>query len=181
MAASGMDTFETARLTAERLNNSHLADLTALHLDVEVSRYLGGVRSPEVTGAYLATNIAHWDRHGFGLWVLRTRDGAFAGRAGLRYVTVGGQDEVEIAYAFRREVWGLGLATEITAALVRIGFEDLALSSLVGVVVIAHTPSRHVLEKSGFMLEGEVDFHGARCVLYRRLPGDLSPLATTGL
>ncbi len=33
---------------------------------------------------YLAVNMAHWDRHGRGLWVLRTKDGAFAGRAGMK-------------------------------------------------------------------------------------------------
>jgi hypothetical protein len=49
-----MDRFSTPRLTAERLNESHLEDLAALHLDPEVSRYLGGVRSAETTKTYLA-------------------------------------------------------------------------------------------------------------------------------
>ena len=75
-------------MTAERLNESHLADLVALHLDPEVSRYLGGVRSPEVTKDYLKTNMAHWDRYGFGLWALRTHAGEFAGRAGIRHLAV---------------------------------------------------------------------------------------------
>lgn len=79
-----MDRFSTDRLTAERLREDHLDDLVTLHLDAEVSRYLGGVRAPEVTKTYLATNMAHWDQHGFGLWMLRTKDGAFAGRAGIR-------------------------------------------------------------------------------------------------
>jgi hypothetical protein len=68
--ASSMENFSTESLTAERLNEDHLSDLVALHLDPEVSRYLGGVRSAEVTKTYLDVNIAHWDRHGFGLWVL---------------------------------------------------------------------------------------------------------------
>ena len=116
-----MDHFSTDRLTAERLNGSHLSDLVALHLDAEVSRYLGGRRSAEVTKAYLATNIAHWERHGFGLWVLRTKDGAFAGRAGIRHILVDGMDEIEIAYTFRRDLWGQGLASEIATALTEIG------------------------------------------------------------
>src|SRR4051812_37769987 len=77
-----MEHFRTARLSAERLRENHLADLVALHLDAEVSRYLGGVRPAERTKTYLEANMAHWDQHGFGLWVLRTKDGAFAGRAG---------------------------------------------------------------------------------------------------
>ena len=79
-----MERFATDRLTAERLREDHLADLVALHLDPDVSRYLGGVRSAEVTKAYLATSMAHWDQHGFGLWALRIDGGEFAGRAGIR-------------------------------------------------------------------------------------------------
>ena len=104
-----MDQFSTARLTAEQLSENHLADLVTLHLDPEVSRYLGGVRSAEVTKTYLAVNMAHWDQHGFGLWALRTKDGAFAGRAGIRHILVDGIDEIEIAYTFKRDAWGQGL------------------------------------------------------------------------
>jgi RimJ/RimL family protein N-acetyltransferase len=65
-----------------------------------VSRFLGGVRTPQATAAYLETNLRHWADHGLGLWTLRTQDGAFVGRAGLRYVEVEGVRELEIAYAF---------------------------------------------------------------------------------
>ena len=99
-----MDHFRTNRLTAEKLRDDDLADLVALHLDPEVSRYLGGVRSAETTKTYLAANMAHWDQHGFGLWALRTKDGEFAGRAGIRHILVDGIDEIEIAYTFKRDL-----------------------------------------------------------------------------
>lgn len=162
-----MDTFATTRLTAERLNDDHLADLVALHLDPDVSRYLGGVRSAEVTKAYLATNLAHWDRHGFGLWALRTNNGPFAGRAGIRHIPVDGVDEIEIAYTFRREFWGQGLASEIAAALTDIGLARLELPSLIGLVHVAHGASRRVLEKSNYLLEKNTTHHGADVVIYR--------------
>src|SRR5271154_6705477 len=122
-----MEDFTTSRLTAEKLNEGHLADLVALHLDPDVSRYLGGVRSPETTKTYLKANIAHWDRHGFGLWVLRTQTGEFAGRAGIRYVLVDDVSEIEIAYTFKRVLWGQGLASEITRALTNLGLAQLRL------------------------------------------------------
>jgi RimJ/RimL family protein N-acetyltransferase len=165
-----MDCFSTARLTAERLHEDHLADLIALHLDHEVSRYLGGVRSPDATKAYLSVNMAHWDRHGFGLWVVKTREGAFAGRAGIRHVDVEGVEEVELAYAFKRDVWGQGLASEISAALVDIGFSQLKLPSLVGLVFVENSASRRVLEKSGFALERKAIHRGAEVVVYRSPP-----------
>ncbi len=74
---------------------------------------------PETTKTYLAVNMAHWDQHGFGLWALRTTDGQFAGRAGIRHILVDGIDEIEIAYTFKREFWGKGLASEIATALTR--------------------------------------------------------------
>ncbi|MBR0819721.1 GNAT family N-acetyltransferase [Bradyrhizobium liaoningense] len=161
-----MNRFSTDRLTAEKLCEDHLADLVALHLDAQVSRYLGGVRSAEVTKTYLATNMAHWDRHGFGLFVLH-KDGCFAGRAGIRHILVDGVDEIEIAYAFKREFWGRGLASEIATALTEIGLSQLALPSLIGLVFVGHGASRRVLEKSSYILEKSTTHHGEAVVIYR--------------
>lgn len=162
-----MDHFTTDRLTAERLREDHLADLVALHRDAEVSRFLGGVRTPEVTKAYLATNMAHWDQHGFGLWTLRTKDGAFAGRAGIRHILVDDVDEVEIAYAFKREFLDQGFATEIATALTDVGLSRLALPSLIGIVYVGNGASRRVLEKSNYLLERSTNRHGEDVVIYR--------------
>ncbi|SFI28143.1 GNAT family N-acetyltransferase [Bradyrhizobium sp. cf659] len=162
-----MEHFTTASLTAERLREHHHADLVALHLDPEVSRYLGGVRSAETTKTYLAVNMAHWDQHGFGLWVLRTRDGQFAGRAGIRHILVDGIDEIEIAYTFKRSLWGQGLASETAAALTHIGLSQLALPSLIGLVFVGNAASRRVLEKSNYLLERSTLHHGEDVVIYR--------------
>jgi RimJ/RimL family protein N-acetyltransferase len=162
-----MNHFSTTSLTAERLREDHLADLVTLHLDPEVSRYLGGVRAPEVTKTYIATNIAHWDQHGFGLWVLRTKDGAFAGRAGIRHILVDGVDEIEIAYTFKRSLWGQGLASEIAIALTDIGLSQLGLPSLIGLVFVKHGASRRVLEKANYVLEKSTTHHGEDVVIYR--------------
>jgi RimJ/RimL family protein N-acetyltransferase len=161
-----MDHFSTYRLTAEKLHDDHLADLVALHLDAEVSRYLGGVRTAEVTKTYLAVNMAHWDRHGFGLWALR-KDGSFAGRAGIRHILVDGINEIEIAYTFKREFWGQGLASEIAVALTEIGLSQLELPSLIGLVFVKHGASRRVLEKANYVLEKSTTHHGEDVVIYR--------------
>lgn len=162
-----MENFTTSRLIAERLHEGHLADLVALHLDPDVSRYLGGVRSPEATKTYLRVNMAHWERHGFGLWVLRAQTGEFAGRAGIRQIVVDDEEEVEIACTFRRDLWGRGLASEITSALTSIGLVRLQLRSLVGVVSVENGASRRVLEKSDFTLERSTKYHGEAVVIYR--------------
>ena len=132
-----------------------------------MSRYLGGVRSAEATEAYLAVNMAHWDQHGFGLWVLRTKDGAFAGRAGIRHILVDGTDELEIAYTFKRSFWGQGLASEIATALTDIGLSQLELPSLIGLVHVGNGASRRVLEKTNYTLEKSTTYHGNDAVIYR--------------
>ena len=162
-----MDRLTTPRLVAERLCDGDLPDLVALHLDPEVSRYLGGTRSAEATKAYLAANLVHWDRHGFGLWTWRTPDGVFVGRAGIRPLAVEGVAEIEIAYALTRDAWGRGYASEMTRTLIEHALDRLQLPSLVGVVMVEHLASRRVLEKAGFAFEGAVVHAGEPCVLYR--------------
>ena len=163
-----MDSFKTLRLTAERLRPHHLAEMAALHLDPEVSRYLSGVRTADETAIYMADKLAHWDQHGFGLWVLRTNDGEFAGRAGLGHKILDDAPEVDVAYTFRRAVWGQGLATEITLALVEIGLNQLNLPSLLGFASARNLASHRVLEKSGFGFERNTTFKGDGVVVYRR-------------
>ena len=165
-----MERFATERLIAERLREQHLADLVALHLDPDVSRFLGGVRTPEATTAYLATAMAHWDQHGFGIWALRTRDGAFAGRAGIRNAVVEGAAEFEILFTLKRELWGRGLASEIAAALTTMARSQLQLPSLVGLVVAGNDASRRVLEKCGFTRERTMLSGGEEVAVYRSRP-----------
>jgi RimJ/RimL family protein N-acetyltransferase len=163
-----MDRFTTRRLTATRLSGEHLPFLVDLHLDPEVSRFLGGVRTPEATGAYVETNIRHWADHGFGLWTLQTDDGMFVGRAGLRWVEVEGVRELEIAYVLAKDAWGRGLATEIAAALVDLWETRRADPSLVGIVMKGNLASERVLQKAGLSYERDADFHGERCGVFRR-------------
>jgi RimJ/RimL family protein N-acetyltransferase len=163
--------FKTERLTAERLAPGHLADLTALHLDPEVSRFLGGVRNAAQTQAYLDVNLAHWDQHGYGLWVFRTADGAFVGRAGLRYVEVEGVREMEIAYALRREFWRRGFASEIAQTLTAMWRERRLSASLIGIASPGNIGSCRVLEKASLDREREAVHHGEPVVVYRMALG----------
>ncbi len=87
--------------------------------------------------------------------------------AGIRHLVLGGVDEVEIFYTFKRALWGQGLASEITKALTDLGLVQLKLPSLVGVVAAENTASRHVLEKSEFILERSGIHRGNEVVIYR--------------
>src|SRR5580692_11143746 len=95
-----IDRLPTERMTAERLVRAHLAELRRMHEDPVGMATLGGVRTDEETDSFLERNLAHWDRHGYGLWIFRAKDsGDFVGRGGLRKVLIGTREEIEVAYA----------------------------------------------------------------------------------
>ncbi len=153
-------TFRTTRVVGRKIGAEHLDDLVALHLDPEVSRFLGGVRSAEQTAAYLDVQIRHWDDHGFGLWGLHASDGAFLGRAGVRFIELDGKPELEIAYSLSRAAWGQGLATEVAAGLVEQWRTQLSHPLLVGIVDVGNGASARVLEKVDFTWDRRSTFHG---------------------
>ena len=166
------ESFSTARLSAERLSAAHLADLRRLQTNPRMMEHLGGIRSAEQTEAYLARNLAHWDRHGFGLWLLRDAPGqAVVGLAVLRHVAIDGVDEVEVGYGFHESRWGKGLATEITAACLRYGWRELRLETIVALTRPANLASHRVLRKTGLELEREVSVDGVPNLLFRTRPG----------
>lgn len=163
-----LDSFATPRLYAERLVPGHLDEIRRMHRDARVMKWLGGVRTEEQTRAYLQHNLDHWERYGFGLWIVRTpaRD-AVVGRAVVRHLDVEGAAEVEIGYALYPEWWGQGLATELANRCIVIGRSLLGLQSLVAVTHRENAASRHVMEKAGMVHDRDILHAGEPHVLYR--------------
>ena len=156
------------RLTVTRLRADDFDLLCELHRDPAVMAALGGVRSDERTRAFLAENLAHWDEHGFGLWIFRERaTSAFVGRGGLRHVVLEGESEVEVTYALAREAWGKGFATEIATVALDVAFRQLGLQDLVAFAIPENVASRRVMEKVGLRYERAIVHQGERHVLYR--------------
>jgi ribosomal-protein-alanine N-acetyltransferase len=139
-----------------------------MHSDVEVMKFMGGIRTEEGTKNWLQDNLNHWSTHGFGLWVFRHRpEGAFVGRCGLRRVQLNSGDEVELAYALVTQYWGMGLATEMSRAILAMGFEQLDSQSVVALVDASNAASRRVAEKLGFHFERNTLWKSLPTMLYR--------------
>lgn len=163
-----LDSFTTARLSAERLTAAHHDEIHRMHQDPRAMAMLGGVRDEAKTQAYLERNLAHWDAFGFGLWIVRDRTtGEMIGRGLLRHLDVQGQDDIETGYAFYEPWWGKGLATEIARKCVDLGFEALKVESIVGLTTPANTASQHVLRKVGMVHDRDMDHGGVPHVLLR--------------
>jgi RimJ/RimL family protein N-acetyltransferase len=163
-----IETFQTARLNAERLRGDHLDELRRMHRDTRVMATLGGIRTEAETQRFLETNLAHWQHHHHGLWIFRDLvDGRFVGRGGLRRVEIEGAREVELAYALMSEEWGRELATEMAWAIVRIGFDRLVLSSVVCFTLTTNRASQRVMEKAGLLYDRVITHAGQPHLLYR--------------
>jgi ribosomal-protein-alanine N-acetyltransferase len=174
LTATRRDRIRTPRLICERLRPQHTAELSTHLADPRVSRWMWPEREPPTEAEVLemlATKMAHWERHGFGLWLLRDRaSGEMVGRGGLQHTFVAGRHEIEVGWSIVPERWGQGLATELALASVTVGFDDLRLRSLIAFTMPHNMPSRRVMEKAGFAFERGVDYAGFAHVLYRRGP-----------
>jgi RimJ/RimL family protein N-acetyltransferase len=171
MMRGSIERFETARISCERLRPEHIAELRQLLLDERVFRTLWPRAQPPSENdlvASLQTKVQHWERNGFGMWLLRDRStGEMVGRGGLQYTYVAGIDDVEAGWAIVPERWREGLATEFAHACTTVALDRLSLLSLVAFTQPDNVASRRVMEKVGFRYEGELIHVGLPHVFYR--------------
>jgi [ribosomal protein S5]-alanine N-acetyltransferase len=172
MRAQAPTELDTPRMRGEALGPEHQAEMADLTLDARVYRTLWPWSAPPTEAdvrASLADKRDHWERHGFGLWLLRDRaTGELVGRGGLQYTDAVGGYAVEAAWAIVPERWGQGLATELAQASVRDAFESLGLDEIIAITTPDNLASRRVMEKAGFVYDRDIEHVGLTHVLYRR-------------
>jgi ribosomal-protein-alanine N-acetyltransferase len=172
---TSVEAVNTRRLVCERLRLEHVEELTPFLVDPRVVRALwprGELPTVEDVAAGIAAKIDHWERYGFGLWLVRDRDtGAMVGRGGLQYTYAAGLNEVEVAWAIVPERWGEGLATELAGAAIEVAFDVLELPWIVALTLPDNLASRRVMEKTGFTYQRQIEYAGLPHVLYERRPG----------
>ncbi|MGG1574622.1 GNAT family N-acetyltransferase [Fictibacillus sp. NRS-1165] len=122
----------------------------------EVGRCLPkkGAYTPDESRRMMDFFIRGWQNHGFGTFAVQTKDGELIGHCGLNYVK--DLDEVELLYAFSKETWGKGYATEAAQACVKDAFKRLHLNRLIGLIMPANQDSGKVLKKVGMVWEKDI-------------------------
>ena len=150
-----------------------MGDVAAAHVwmsDPEVFRYLGGpatvCATPADTERAVAAGIARELQTGWAMWACESRDdGKLIGRAGIKQLDGGwarfdpaATYEMEVGYAFARDRWGQGLASEVATAVVDWGFRVRELPRIVGICQAENRASRRVLEKAGLLFVGQRPF-----------------------
>lgn len=166
--AGRLEMLTTPRLRGERLDEVHRPLMRRLFQNEQVCATLGGTLSNVKVDRALCWNLDHWDRHGFGIRVFFSREtDAFVGRAGLRKVEIDGRAEIELAYALMPDFWGQGLATEMSVEILRAGFEDLRLPSVLCYTLATNFASQRVMQKLGFAFERDGEHADLPHVFYR--------------
>jgi len=159
---------ETDRLFLREYIEDDAEAFFRLNSDPEVLRFVPDKRLLNVEQArqiLVDHPIADYRKYGFGRGACILKGtGEQIGFAGLKYLEE--SSEVDIAFRLMRTHWGLGLATEAALASVPFGFADLALKSIIGLVIPENIASVRVLEKTGLRYAETVMFWGRQFSKY---------------
>ena len=152
----------TARLV---LRDFTIEDGPAVHRygsDPEVVRHLPwGPNTPADTQAFLGRKLEDQrtdPRRAFDLAVTLASGGELIGAAGVR-ITSPQFRTASMGYAYRRDSWGKGYATEAARALVAFGFGELGMHRIYAFCDTDNPASARVLEKTGMQREGRLRRH----------------------
>jgi ribosomal-protein-alanine N-acetyltransferase len=146
-----------------------LDDLTELLADADVMRYVedGQPKDRAVAEKALNSIIAHWQRHGFGRWVVEEKaSGEFVGFGGLRSLF----GTPEVVYHLAKTKWGKGFATELGRASLRYGFDVHRFARIVAIAKPDNAASIQVMEKIGMHFEMRTSYYGMDVVQYAISP-----------
>jgi RimJ/RimL family protein N-acetyltransferase len=132
-----------------------LDDLAEMHADPEVMVGSSGIakgRTRDESSDWLVSALSTIERPWHRTFRVERRiDHTFIGRCGLRPDDV--DRETELAYAFVRDAWGQGFATEAARAVVEWA-TGMGLTRLGACALNENVASQHVLKKVGMRLTG---------------------------
>ena len=149
----------TDRLGLRRFTPDDLDWLLDLYSDVDVTRYLGGVKTrPQMEELLHIWILEYYDEHpGLGIWVTHERETNT--RVGLHLLNhVRGESIIQVGFTLAKSAWGKGLGTEMAYALLRYGFIDRTLPRIAGIASLKNYASQRVLTKIGLERRGERAF-----------------------
>lgn len=160
--------WQTARLLLREFTMDDLGPLTSMHLDPEVSRFIG-LRTPEQTRERLCEWIAAYESLGFSKWAVVLREtGELVGRCGLTFEQFDGTSEPELGWTFARAHWGHGYATEAAAAAMKHSFQVLGFRRIISLIDPQNFASERVALRLGMSFERRVEWRGVPTNLYAK-------------
>lgn len=140
------------RLRFCRWSPRFIPAIQALYGDPRVMMHAPATLSEDEVLLMAEHNRAHFEQHGYGLWVVTLPDSCnLMGVAGLTHSERSGSatPSVELSWHLACEFWGSGYATEIAHAVCAWGFQALQVDEIVAVTAHSNLRSQGVLQRLG--------------------------------
>ena len=143
--------FSTDRLIVKPYSEEEFENFFRLNGDEEVVRYIRPVQTrEEAIEAFQKLQEDYISKPGYGRWAVHLKDtGEFVGSFAI-IALPWDENKIQMGYAFPKENWGRGFATELVVDGLRHATRDLALKEIYGITEIPNLASQKVLLKAGF-------------------------------
>ena len=142
---------ETDRMILRKFSIDDYQSVYEFGSNVEVQKYTGDeiLTSPNQAKAIIKEVLfSDYKKYGYGrLAAIFKPENKIIGFAGLKYLPE--FEKTDIGFRFLPEYWGKGIATEVSLAIIRYGFEVLKLNNIIGIADPINIGSCRVLEKIG--------------------------------
>lgn len=141
---------ETERLLLRMFRAEDSETIYKLFNDADVQKHLSPAnrRTREQIKVTLKNFVSRWDERGFGVWCVTEKKSAkVIGYCGFQLFDE--MPEIEIIFAFLKNFWGKGFATEAAKACLRFWFEELTSDEIFAASSPKNIAALQVLEKIG--------------------------------
>jgi ribosomal-protein-alanine N-acetyltransferase len=168
---------ETERLIIRKIQEKDVEDLFKIYSDDELTKYFvsGADKSLEQTKIRVKNIRFHWDKYGFGDFILMHKENSkIVGYGGLHYKIDGGN--VNVSYVIDKSLWRTGLGKEACLALLYYGFRILGLNEIVAEIDPENTNSIKLIEKCGFKLNKIIEWRGFKRLEYTMISSDFNDI-----
>lgn len=153
---------ETARCQCRLVREADRQMLQALYADQRTSQFTPVERdiSDEAMYAKIQQWRAHWEEHGFGIWIIEKKldDGEYQaiGVGGVSMRDFDGQQLPNLWYRFFPDTWGNGFASEFANACIVWLKQEAKLRAVFALVHPQNLASLRVVQKLGMHRDGEL-------------------------
>jgi RimJ/RimL family protein N-acetyltransferase len=147
---------DTPRLTCSQIAEDDWDFFRQLQLSPHVMHYVADAKSDEKIHADFTARLPRWSPFSAHWLCLVVREKQSGNRLGVSGYIRRENDCAEVGFLFAPEAHGKGYAHESLRAICDYAFSDGGIRRLSATVTADNTPSRRLLEKVGFVLEGEL-------------------------
>ncbi|RAP38959.1 GNAT family N-acetyltransferase [Candidatus Marinamargulisbacteria bacterium SCGC AAA071-K20] len=167
---------ETKRCLLKKFTKNDFDLLFSVHGSEEIMALVGkGARTKEEVQGNLNNIVAHQEKYAFSAWAVFDKEtGQFIGRAGLVHmgtlVEMVMMDKknvpIEVGYMLHPDYWGKGLATELSNAIIKWGFENTDLQEIVAKTGVDNKVSQRVIQKNNMTFRQNIEIEGRSGLLF---------------